>query len=147
MPRNKKKPTQKKYPANQCSPRGIKKAEKNEDSVLVWDTKLIDTGGPWSWNNITGCDWWEHICPAKHNFSTMKWSEIVGDRHHPIDVEQIIPEAQKRLEEIQNEDIDSLYSFAIGGKPRIWGIRDRNIFRVLWWDPDHEICPAPKKYT
>ncbi len=33
------------------------------------------------------------------------------------------------------------------GKQRIWGIKDRNILKVLWWDPDHEVCPSLKKYT
>ena len=48
--------------------------------------------------------------------------------------------------EIQQDDIDKLMSFRIAGKKRVWCIQDRNIMRVLWWDPQHEICRVPKAY-
>jgi len=77
----------------------------------------------------------------------MKWSEILGDRHHRVFVSDIIRKAQDRLVEIEQSDIDQLYSLAISGDKRIWGIRDRHIFKVLWWDPKHEICPSLLRHT
>lgn len=123
-PRNTKyrKPSKKQVPNRQKKARGKKKAKNTADAFCIWDTNSIDCGGKWSWNTINPKTWWAHICPAREKFKSMKWSEIIGDRHHPIDVCNIITEAQKRLEEIDQHDTDVLYSFAIGGLPRIWGI-------------------------
>lgn len=30
---------------------------------------------------------------------------------------------------------------------RVYGILVRETFRILWWDPRHEIGPAPLKHT
>jgi len=149
MPTKKKtkKPHQKHSPPNRKKARGIKKAQNTENAFCAWNTNYIDCGGRWSWNNIDPKIWWDYICKARDDFKTMKWSEIIGKHHHPIDVCKIIPEAQKRLEEINQHDTDVLYSFTIGGSSRIWGIRERSTFKVLWWDPDHEIYPVDKRYT
>lgn len=69
-----------------------------------------------------------------------------GDSHN-IEVNQIVKDAQRRLEEIRQADVDELFSLRLSGKERIWGIVDRNIFKILWWDPKHEICPSAKKHT
>jgi len=145
--KSRKKPAKKINLTQKRAARGIKRAEKYDNALLAWNTDTIDIGGKWSWNDINPKIWFRHICPAKHAFSKMRWSEIVGDRHHSIDVNKIMSEAQKRLIHIEQDDVDVLYSLAIGSKPRIWGIRDRNVFKVLWWDPKHEICPSPKNHT
>lgn len=142
-----KQPTQKIKPSEKLTPRGIKKAKETADSLIVWDTGIMDRGGRWSWNGIDPKIWWKNLCPAEKKFSTMKWSEISGKRHHPIKVNRLIQEARTRLNEIEQEDVDVLYSLSVGSKPRIWGIKDRSSFKVLWWDPDHEVCPAIKKHT
>jgi hypothetical protein len=54
----------------------------------------------------------------------------------------IIGEAQRRLVAIAQDDIDDLFSLHLGGKPRVWGVRDGSVLRLLWWDPEHEICPS-----
>ncbi len=144
--RKNKNPKQRIFPQKERSPRGIGKAESYDNSCLSWNIEILDNGGPWSWKNINPIVWWRHICPAIHNFGTMKWNEILGDRHHIIDIDKIIPEARKRLEEICC-DIDCLCSLAIGSKKRIYGIKQCNAFKALWWDPKHEICPSIKKHT
>ena len=30
---------------------------------------------------------------------------------------------------------------------RTGSIRHANIMRLLWWDPEHQVCPALKKHT
>jgi len=147
MSSKKKHPSQKVNPQNQQTPRGISKAQKTEEANLVWNMEIIDCDGPWCWKDIDPRTWWNYLCPAKRDFSTMKWSEILGDRHHRVFVSDIIRKAQDRLVEIEQSDIDQLYSLAISGDKRIWGIRDRHIFKVLWWDPKHEICPSLLRHT
>lgn len=77
----------------------------------------------------------------------MKWSEIKSHQSHTVTVSTISNEAQKRLRDIQQDDIDELFSLRLSGTERIWGIRDGRVFYVLWWDPEHTVCPAHKKHT
>ena len=78
---------------------------------------------------------------------TMPWREITNTGSHPIDVSAIIKEARERLAEIGQDDTDQLYSLRVEGALRIWGIRDGRVLKILWYDPEHAICPSPKKGT
>ena len=77
----------------------------------------------------------------------MEWTEIAGSDHHSIPVSKLSNEAQKRLEEIKQDDIDEIFSFHLQGKPRIICIRDLSIAKLLWFDPEHKVCPSQKKHT
>lgn len=145
--RKEKKPKQAVKPTGGKQPRGAKKAELSEELGLVWNCEIFDSGGQWSWNTLDARTWWREIIRGVLSFNSMKWSEILGDRHHEVNVGRIIKAAQDRLREIGQQDIESLVSLALSGTKRIWGIRDRNVFKVLWWDPEHEVCPSMKKHT
>ena len=47
----------------------------------------------------------------------------------------------------QNKKLVWIVSFHITGKERIWAIRSGERVFLLWWDPNHEIYPSPKKHT
>lgn len=81
------------------------------------------------------------------SFESMKWSEIKGKRNHPIKLEDLSSEAQKRLEEIKQDDAESIFSFAVNGEQRFHGIRVGAVCRLLWWDPEHKVCPSTLKHT
>ena len=143
----KKKPTQKITPPPKRQPRGIKKVESIEFNRIAWHLRIVDKEGPWGWNSVDQTTFWKVIFPKISNFETMTYNKILGRTHHEVLVSRICKRAQGRLEEIEQDDTDQLVSFHIGGKKVIWGIRDQNIFKVLWWDPNHEICPSAKKHT
>lgn len=78
----------------------------------------------------------------------MTWLEIEKTNDsHSISVTQIVREAQNRLVELGQDDVSDVYSLRISGRERVWGIRDGSKLKILWWDPNHEICPSPKKNT
>ena len=52
-----------------------------------------------------------------------------------------------RLRELQQDDSDGLYELRFGGKERVWGIRRDDRFCILWWDPEHMVCPSTLKNT
>jgi hypothetical protein len=107
-----------------------------------WTTKYID------------CDDWDYsfgaidremiltyIVPSLQEREVMTWSQI--EQHadggsHGIEINKIIRSAQKRLDALEIY-VESLFSLRISGRRRIWGVRERNLFRVLWWDPEHDI--------
>lgn len=77
----------------------------------------------------------------------MTWGEVEGRESHFIDVDNCSTKAQKRLKEIDLDDVEQLFSLRIGGKKRIFDWRRGSVFYVLWWDPDHKIFLSRMKHT
>ncbi|MBF0095762.1 MAG: hypothetical protein HQM04_01675 [Magnetococcales bacterium] len=108
----------------------------------------MDMDGPFGWDGL-----YNTVHPLLYaleklkHFESMAWSEIVGDRHHSINIDALSSDAKRRLSERKLDDIDSVFSFALQGKERVIGIRDRDICELLWWDPAHQVCPSLKKHT
>lgn len=76
----------------------------------------------------------------------MTWKEVIGKKHHYIEISKIHPEAKKRLEELEYDDT-MLFSFRLSGKQRVWTIRVNDEAYLLWWDPKHEICKSHQRNT
>jgi hypothetical protein len=102
-----------------------------------------------------GCPWCEtpkgqaHFCDiAKklRDHERMDWNDTFS-RDHRVLVSGIIPEARQRLLDFSLDDTDELWRFRFDGKTRLWGRREGSCFLVLWWDPDHMVCPSMKKHT
>lgn len=141
----KKKPSQKETPLDIKSPRGINKAAQIKNERIAWHIRIMDMQGDWGWGEIDKSTLLNEIHLKMSNFETMTWDEILNKNNHEISVSKISRNARKRLVEIQQEDIDQLVSLRLAGSLRVWGIRDRNIFRILWWDPEHTVYPIKKQ--
>lgn len=113
-----------------------------------WVFNTMDTDHPrWGWY-LADTECLKKLQRRLSNFESMTWLEIERkDDSHSIPVSRIVGEAQRRLIELRQDDISDVYSLRISGRERLWGIRDEERLKILWWDPDHEICPAPLKYT
>ncbi len=105
----------------------------------------MDNDGPWCFYR-DGVDGIRFALVGLRPFETMTWAEIEGRRDHFIKRDSIIRDAQRRLEEIGKDDQDDLFSLHLGGEPRVWGIREGTVLRLLWWDPKHEICPSRPRH-
>jgi hypothetical protein len=116
------------------------------DDRPVWRVGRIDKGGPWC-PHVMDAGTFADILLRLKQFETMTWTDIQRGGSHYVATNQIISEAQKRLSELNLDDFDELFSLRIGNKPRLWGMKINNVFSGLWWDCNHEICPAPNKYT
>ena len=106
----------------------------------------MDKKGQWGWDNFESKDTRE-VFQRIFELQKLTWQELVKTGSHPISIQDIIPAAQKRLIEIEKDDFDELFSLRVVGRKRIWAIRERNILWLLWWDPNHEVCPSHKKHT
>lgn len=82
------------------------------------------------------------------NFEDRLWSDIINDRerNHFIEIHKLAKCAQQRSNEI-HLFCDELFSLRLSGKERLFGMVDDGVFYIVWYDKDHEICPAPKKHT
>jgi hypothetical protein len=141
-----KKPFSKFHPSSIKEPRISEQIRSLAKGVISWHIRILDKDGPFGWRNAGSNDLWE-IAGKLGLFEKLTWPEILNRNNHSIRVSQLCEEAKNRLVELNQEDIDELISLHLDGKKRVWGIRDRNFLKILWWDPKHKVCPSPIKYT
>jgi hypothetical protein len=76
----------------------------------------------------------------------MTWSEIlVGSKkqNHSIKVTSLCPEAQARLRDLRLL-VEDVVSLRLSSRERVYGYLENGVLIVLWWDPEHRICPSLK---
>ena len=142
----------KKKPNRKSDPKPSKQAVSEhrlttEENRLVWQVSTIDPDGEWGWAGIDCPYFFSNIWERMRNLETMTWGDILGRIHHTVAVRNIIKPAQKRLQELGYDDREELVSFHLTGRQRFWAMRSGNFSYLLWWDPDHAICPSHKKHT
>jgi hypothetical protein len=118
----------------------------DQEKRMVWRFSIIDADGPFGWGVVPRGLTWEIINKVR-DLETCTIQELKNSGSHNIRVSDLSKPAQNRLTDIKQDDIDEIFSLRISGKERIFGILDRNVLKVLWWDPDHQVCPSPKKHT
>lgn len=115
---------------------------------IFWSFSLIDCSGPWGFDSICKNELHNLITSGFKDKEGINWAELKANGgSHNVEISKIEKNAQKRLEELFLDDRDQLFSMRFTGEKRVWGIRDGNVFKILWWDPKHEICPSRKKHT
>jgi hypothetical protein len=128
--------------------RPIPGAGSSRDETIIWALNLVDLEGPWGWNKLGRDDFgalqgkfksWESLRPGEFFGGGGKR----GNKRIPL--ENLCSEAQRRLEHLQLDDLPGLWELHAAGQPRIWGHREEHVFYILWWDPDHTVCPSRKK--
>jgi hypothetical protein len=118
----------------------------------AWRVSILETQDPYGWHTID-LTTFEHIRERLGNFETMTWRDIliVGKKqNHSVAVGRLCKQAKDRLEQLSLFGVEKLVSLRLSARERIWGIQDpmdKAVLKLLWWDPDHEICPSLKKYT
>lgn len=123
----------------------ILEKERIEEKKLSWKFSIIDTGGEWTFKNIKKDYFWDHLINKLKSFESQTVGEFIIPQHnHKIKKCSLCKEAQKRLIKIELDDYDEFYSVHITGIKRLWGILEGSYFKILWWDPHHEICPSNK---
>jgi hypothetical protein len=114
---------------------------------VSWKVNYLDYEGIHGWSQLTDIKvLYGQVVYRMKNFESMSWQEILNTGSHPIQVSEISREAQKRLEYLNIHE-DVLFSFRITQTKRMWGIREGSMFKILWWDPYHQVWPIPKPNT
>lgn len=127
------------------------------NDYFVWDTSILD-------HEVSGdgsCDWtWDISAKDLKGFLTFMaecskrtWGEIESDttggknrhkKHHFHEVDRLPKCAQDRLLHHLDESYTNLFRLRYGGTQRVWGVRERAAFRLLWLDLDHKVYPTEK---
>ncbi len=129
-------------PAGGKDPRVSQAPSDSNSVVLKYDQ--MDMDGPWGWRQfeIAKIQW---LLMKLSDLHKLNWQELTSQGSHLVDIVKLVPKAQKRLEELKKDDLDQLYSLRTTGRHRIWGIKESSILWLLWWDPEHEVCPSNAK--
>jgi hypothetical protein len=122
----------------------------NSGDRLCWRFTHVDNTKPWGFSSViaeTLCDILGHL----RKFESMTLNEVFHNGGYPgkdYDVEALPnSEALACLEEAGLADQTKIWALRLGGKPRLYGFLLGNVFHVVFWDPEHEIWPAPLKHT
>jgi hypothetical protein len=124
------------------------------DDLLSWRLALLsfDHGHRWNWAGITRPEFEKLLAFLAHMEDKNWQTSAPGTENRPrlksIPFESIIHDAQKEMSRRGLDEFsDNLWELHVDGPTRVWGLRSGTVFRVLWWDPDHKICPSPLKHT
>ena len=120
----------------------------SDAETILWSFALFDTGIVFH-DDQHPPDQFYDVAAELRAVEGLNWREIEKNswRDHAVACTKLIREAQNRLVEIKQDDIPELWRLRFSGTRRIWGIRDGRIFKALWWDPLHAVCPSEKKHT
>lgn len=117
----------------------------------VWSFRSLDTSyHKWGLSQTTQL-FEDVICKLKE-LEGMTWNSIMsasggrthGTNSHFENVAELIPEAQKRWIALHLEDYDRVFSLRLTGTYRLFGILEDGVFRIVWFDQNHEIYAVKK---
>ena len=120
---------------------------RDPEAKMVFRLSMMDSGGRWGFSNLSV----EHvklISDKCKGFEGMTVGQLMAlPSSKQIEWNKMCRDAQKRAETIQLDHFDGLVELRLGGRERLWGILEGHCFYIVWWDPDHEVCPSTKKNT
>lgn len=115
----------------------------------AWRISRLEMRDPFGWHRIDE-EALNGIREKLRWFESMTLREIfiIGKHlNHSVTRDKLCPDAQRRLADLRMDDIEELHTLHLTGTKRVWGILSENVISLLWWDPDHQVCPSLKKHT
>lgn len=115
----------------------------------VWRFSDFDWEGPWGAATCSQSigKLRDHLEKHLSSFETMTWDAILkasggrghngGTNSHPISRDKFKGVARKRLED-RKILADQIMSLRLDAGTRLYGVREGNCLRLLWFDPHHK---------
>lgn len=136
----------------------VTKALNNSDiRKVIWVFDRIDQNGAFAFDldRIEKDGKLKEIIKKMISYSNMTWAEIKHQthdngksKHHYLNTDSLSKEALNSFKRIctsdDDDESDSIFSFALQNTLRVIGIRKDEYFHVIWYDPNHKFCPSSK---
>lgn len=135
-------------PASTKTPRARERFDSNS-LYPSWRIAKIELVDPYGWHEIQRAKILD-VRQKLASFEGRTWNEILIQSkkfNHSVPKDKLSKSARDRLAELRLDDVDELVSLRLSATERVWGIREEGVLRVLWWDPNHLVCPSEKKNT
>jgi hypothetical protein len=144
-----KKPVRKENPTVKKRPNERNHPPDSSGQGPAWKFALFDPEGPFGdgHDKLARSNVIDEILPRLRDFESMSWTEIMQGGSHSISFYNLCKEARNRLEARSLDDNDEVFSLRLTGRKRIIGIRQNHCLQILWWDPEHQVCPATLRHT
>lgn len=117
---------------------------------MCWRFEHVDHEGPWGFSKLSGDD----LCALLRKLRDFERMSVPALLHQSgglaksYDLEKLPnKQAKERLEHLRLADQTSISRLRINGPGRLYGFIDKNVFHVVFWDPEHLIWPSSKKHT
>ena len=115
--------------------------------VIAWRFNAVDKNGPFSWLELDDPTEHKTVIETLADIETMHEAALAGRGCHFIALSKLAKKAQVRLTALDLDDLDELYSIRLNGRGRVFCVHRPQYMRVLWFDPEHKVCPSLKKNT
>lgn len=119
------------------------------DRTPRWKFRRVDHDGQWGFDAVPGPTVTE-IIKALASFESMTFHELFHQGDEPgkhYGPESLCKAAQDRLVELRHDDETQISRLRIGSTKRLYGFVRDDAFEILWWDPNHQVCPSTLKHT
>ena len=144
MAKNKdsKKPSFRKSPPDTKAPRTNKLLVGSGKSLFRWriHPNFIDFNHKqYGWHQLSLRAFFAILVSPLHDYENMQWSDLANRQScHTWKISDIPRDAQIRISERYSERVnDTLFQIDVNEFDRIVGYRDRSIFYVMWYVPNH----------
>lgn len=131
--------------------------ESYREKLVRWTVSELDEN-----SGIDGCRWelsskeTKELLTFLDNVSKKTWKECLAEtvmsgrrkrpRNHDHTVSEIEKAAQARISQLPEAE-ERVFRFRLASEVRLWGFRSGDLFRVLWYDPEHSVYPVSKRNT
>lgn len=121
------------------------------EKFVRWTVSELDDD-----SGIKGCRWelsskeTRELLTFLDTVSKKTWKECLAEtvmsgkkkraRNHDHTVSSLGKAAQARIKQLPQAE-ERIFRFRLSNEVRLWGFRSDDLFRILWYDPEHKVYP------
>ena len=145
--KNKQPKTAKGFPLSGKIPKTSNLETAYQREIFRWGVDTVQLEGEFGFHLCELRSLFEDVIARLKHFESMTWAEVIpGTGSHEVIFSKIARGAQETIQRIFGDELDVI-SLRLGGRPRIFGVRRGAVCSLLFYDPEHQICPSEKKHT
>lgn len=126
----------------------------SSDSMkIIWAFDRLDNDGEFAFNLDREDFNHEEVLRKITLYGNMTWADVKSQthdkhgksKHHLLNVSGISTSGMSRVKlKLEEQEYDQIFSFALQNKLRLIGLRNNEVFHVIWFDPGHKFYPSTK---
>jgi hypothetical protein len=96
----------------------------------------------WGWGRVGMQKFFDKCLKHLQHYEDKTWMQIKEEQHcHPVPLTDITAKAQTRINN-KYGGLDNLWQVKTEGRCRLFGLKDGQIFYLIWHDENHTVYPG-----